>query len=58
MRETLYQMATGEELFGSDDSSLWECALDSYFKVLQGRASEKSKNTKSKPSDLVVLDEW
>lgn len=46
------------ELFESDDSSLWEDALNAYSKVLRKKASEKTKYAKSKSSDLVELDEW
>lgn len=51
-------MATGEELFRSEDCSLWEGALDAYSEVLRKKVSEKSKNSKSKANDLVELDEW
>lgn len=44
-----------EDLFSSNDSSLWRASLNTYSKVLALKEAEKKKKPKY---DLVKLDKW
>ena len=45
-------------LFPSNDVALWGVALDAYSTVMQKKAAEKGKSSKSKTKELLELDNW
>jgi len=53
-----YQMANPASLFQSNDNSLWGAALEAYSPVIQKKAAEKGKSSKSKTKELLELDNW